>query len=72
MNPAIKAAMDRVDWRASPPPADTTGDLPFVTHEGVFRLGDFKFRCYQLSSGQRLLDADDFDAAFGLNLPVAD
>lgn len=31
------------------------GDLPYVTHHGILKLGDFEIECVQLNTGQRLL-----------------
>ena len=41
-------------------------DLPWVTHQGVFDFAGARLRCYQLSDGQRVFDADDVEAAFGV------
>lgn len=61
---AMNAMLDRLEWksREGPPPE---GDLPYATHEGVFRVGDFEFRVSQLNTGQRVIDADDLERFFG-------
>jgi len=38
--------------------------IPVSTHEGVFVLMGFQFRCYQLSNGQRVFNADDVEAFY--------
>ena len=48
-----------VTWDEAPIPDDIPGDdVPYVTHTGVIRIGDFSFSCYQLSDGQRVIDAE--------------
>lgn len=36
--------------------------LPTVTHSGEMHLGGLRLRCYRLSDGQAVFDADDFKA----------
>lgn len=61
----IDVLLDRVEWKAVElPPAHEFGtdevcDLPHVTHEGVLEFSGLKLRCYQLSTGQRIIDAED-------------
>ena len=43
-----------------------TGNIPHVTHQGIFKVGGFEFRAYQLSDGNRILDADDVHKFFNL------
>lgn len=43
--------------------------LPHATHEGVLSIGDMKLRCYRLSNGMAIFDADDMKAFFGDLLP---
>ena len=41
-------------------------DLPTVISEGVWRVTDgVVIRCYNLSNGERVFDADDVAAVFG-------
>lgn len=56
--------LDGISWTNVPPP-DEQSDLPFVVMEGVLRLGASEIRCYQLSDGNRVFDADDVQRFFG-------
>ena len=46
------------------PPDPLYGPLALATHKGVLQIGPFTFRCYQLSDGRRVLDAEDVDIFF--------
>jgi len=50
---------ERVDTRSLP------DDLPYVTHEGVIIFSGNSIRCYKLSTGEAIFDADDLIAFFG-------
>lgn len=39
-------------------------DLPHVTHEGAFTIFGKTLRCYRLSDGSAVFNADDFEAFF--------
>lgn len=43
-------------------PNKGTGRLPYVTHEGVLQLGEFKIKSFILNTGDRVFDAEDFQA----------
>lgn len=67
---AINAMMNRVKWKTY----EATEPVPqgelHATHEGILDFGgDVKIRCYQLSDGQRVLDAEDCYEFFGMPLP---
>jgi len=38
--------------------------LPYITHEGLLKIGDASLRCYVLSNGQRIFDKRDVEAFF--------
>jgi hypothetical protein len=58
---SMDALLDRVEWREVTC-ARVLDDTPYVTHEGVLTLvGDARLRCYQLSDGRRILDANDVE-----------
>jgi hypothetical protein len=59
----IETMFDGVAWVALPPQEPRDG-LPVATHEGVLDLGGAKLRVVQLSTGQRIIDADDLVAFF--------
>lgn len=46
-------------------PSQPVGEIPHVTHEGVFDLLDMRIRCYRLSDGRAIVNADDVHAVFG-------
>lgn len=64
MSAPIERLLDTVEWQKLPPPRADNG-LPFATHEGVLEFGEARLRCYQLSTGVRVFDADDIEAFFG-------
>lgn len=37
----------------------TDDGIPYVTHEGIFQIGDIQVKVYQLNTGQRIIDAND-------------
>jgi hypothetical protein len=58
----IERMLDAVEWRPIPGAGGT--DL-HATHEGVLALADIELRCYVLSDGTRVFDADDIERFFG-------
>ena len=54
--------MEKVEWRALPEPTEAPGDLPYATHEGELELGEACLRCYTLSNGQRIINAEDLES----------
>jgi hypothetical protein len=62
----IAMMLDGLAWTAAPPREPNPDGIPHVTHSGVLEMpGCVPLRVYQLSSGQRIIDADDFAAFFG-------
>jgi hypothetical protein len=59
--------MDGVHWEQVAVAQCCDDDLPWVTHQGVFDFAGARLRCYQLSDGQRVFDADDVESAFGVH-----
>lgn len=55
--------LDGVKFTEVPPPEDA-GGLPFVTHEGVLEIAGQRLRCYRISDGRAIINADDFYAFF--------
>lgn len=64
MTAPIERLLDTVEWRALDAPTDPPSELPYATHEGVLSFGEFKLRCYQLNTGERVFDGDDVEAFF--------
>ncbi len=63
--------LDTVQFTEVPPP-DEPGDLPFVTHEGVLEVDGKRLRCYRISDGRAIINAEDFHAFFeGLGVDPA-
>jgi len=64
--------LDKIDWFEiyfeNPPPAD---GLPVATHKGMLRFGAIELRCYQLSDGRRVFNADDIHRVFGITIKQA-
>lgn len=63
MSEAIYGAIDSV-VRPVESPAKGDGKLPYITHEGVMKIGDANLRCYVLSNGMRIFDAEDVEKFF--------
>lgn len=55
----IDYMLDGLDWKVVENPQ--AGDLPHVTHHGVLNVFDTDLRCYRLSDGMAVFDADDFE-----------
>lgn len=60
----MSALLDGVTWLPVVAPLDDGSDLPFATHHGVLNIGGLTLRCYRLSTGQDILDAEDFEKFF--------
>jgi hypothetical protein len=60
----VEAMLDQVEWKILPPMDE--GETPHATHSGVLRIGNAELKCYQLSNGQSIFDADDLMAFFGM------
>ena len=59
MTAPITTMLDALPWTAVENPNKGDGTLPYVTHQGVLTIADMTLRCYQLSDGRRIFDADD-------------
>ena len=61
----IEKMLDAVLWEdvAEPAMTDDT-DIPYVTHVGYLDIGQ-PLKCYQLSDGMRVIDAEDMERLFG-------
>lgn len=64
MSTPIDMILNGVEWIAAEPPDTTDDGIPYATHSGMLRVGEFELRCYQLSDGQRIFDADDLATFF--------
>lgn len=53
--------LDQVAWSELPP---FDGDELHATHEGYIDFGPYRFKCYVLSNGQRVLDEGDVTRFF--------
>lgn len=65
----IEMMLDGIAWTAvvpdRPEGPDNSDGVPFATHEGVLKIGDMPpLRCYRLSNGQSVFNADDLQAFF--------
>lgn len=61
----IEMPLDDVAWTPLSGEKQPESALPYATHEGVLKIGDFKLRCYQLNTGQCVFNADDVERFFG-------
>lgn len=51
--------LDGVQFSAVPAPT-APDELPFVTHKGEMTVAGHRLRCYRISDGRTIIDADDF------------
>lgn len=77
MNSAMEKIMDGVQWKALNA-SDQSATRDFIeakgteqiglhaTHEGALIIGGYSFKCYQLSDGQRVFDAESVEKFLGL------
>lgn len=70
MTNVMDRLLDAVEWHELPPPEDKAQD-GYATYQGVLVIGDATFRCYVLSDGRRLIDADDVQKFLGLWEPAS-
>ena len=61
----VDALLNAVDWVPAEG-VEPSDDMPYATHTGVLTISGVSFRCYQLSDGRRVIDAEDIKAFFGL------
>lgn len=57
--PPVELLLDQVEMVPLPCAPRPGDELPYATHQGALSLGDLTITVYQLSDGQRVLDADD-------------
>jgi hypothetical protein len=64
MKTPIEMMLEGVTWVENTNAPTNEGGLPYATHEGVFEILGHTMRCYRLSNGQTVFNADDFEAFF--------
>lgn len=65
--------LDNVKWEPIPPPDIIQNeDVPYATHKGTVDVLGCILRCYQLSDGRRVIDADDVHSFFSPKEPPHD
>lgn len=67
----IDTLLNAIDWKPvphNPEVCSQVADLPFVTYEGKLEIAGKTLRCYQLSDGRRIVDAEDM-SNFLLGMP---
>lgn len=66
----IDLLMNAVEWEATGSAEDVAmadDGIPWATHSGVLHIGGVELRCYTLNTGERILNADDVEALFGVS-----
>ncbi len=61
----IDYMLDTVDWEVSEEDNLEDDGIPYATHNGVLDILGSKLRCYRLSDGKTVFDADDVEKLFG-------
>lgn len=63
----IEMMLDGTEWIPIPDSPDiglTDSDIPVATHSGVLEISDYSLRCFRLSNGEAVFDAEDFESFF--------
>ena len=68
MKTPIEMLLDGVTWQQAERQPDIPDGLPWATHEGVLEIAGNKLRCYRLSDGRAIFNAEDIHAFFGETL----
>lgn len=55
----IEQMLASIPWTAIEQTDPIDGSMPYATHVGALKIGDFEFKCYTLNDGRRVFDADD-------------
>ncbi len=42
--------------------------LPYVTHEGLLKIGELSIKVHVLNTGKRIVSEEEIEKVFGLNL----
>jgi hypothetical protein len=60
----IEAILDKIEYK---PTGRTEGQegLPYVTHEGILRLGEAELTVYVLNTGERIIPEEEIVKFFG-------
>lgn len=61
--PPVEMMLDRLTWVAMPTTPEVH-DIPYATHSAELEMAGKRLRCYQLSNGMRIFDAEDVEAFF--------
>jgi len=72
MKSPIEALLDSIEWTAYEKKHEIDDGIPFATHYGTLAFYGISLKVYQLSDGQRVIDADDVRAMFSDNSTVRD
>jgi hypothetical protein len=60
----IERLLDAVEWAALDEPDQIHPGDVYATHEGLLVMGPYRFRVYQLNTGERVVDAYDVEAFY--------
>lgn len=61
----LDVALNQVDWQSVEPPTKPTG-LPYPTHSGILRIGDFELQAFVLNTGERVFSEESIKKFFGM------
>lgn len=65
MTTPIESLLSGMEWTEVTPKPEPEGNMPYATHSGLLDIHGLQLRCYRLSTGQAVIDADDMRAFFG-------
>lgn len=55
-----------VDWKPTGMPNEPGegDDIPYATHRGILKIGEFELRVFRLSNGMAIIQAEDLEKSF--------
>lgn len=57
---SIEKLLDEVEWEAVPIEKGES-ELPYVTHQGIMRLGNLELKVLVLNDGRRIIEEEDMN-----------
>ena len=61
----IDQIMNAVEWEPVEGQIVEDDGSSYATHHGMLRIAGFEPKCYQLNTGQRVIDAEEMERFFG-------
>lgn len=68
MDKPIETMLDNIHFEPCEKPDNVGEDELYATHVGYLDIADCLLKCFVLSDGQRVIDADSMAEIFGMNI----